>query len=152
MAFGILSIIFTLAVFYFAFVGVQATVVKYRQEHAIEVIRDLLKYLVLFIAAVLTCLGLAGLLGLALDPKNVDYGGKVDAAQWLAYLVVGIPVIAVITNWIRKSFRKVPEERNSPAWQYLPEKKYCHHPRSWPEYQGFPGWLLADPENPVERS
>ena len=117
MAFGILSIIFTLAVFYFAFVGVQATVVKYRQEHAIEVIRDLLKYLVLFIAAVLTCLGLAGLLGLALDPKNVDYGGKVDAAQWLAYLVVGIPVIAVITNWIRKSFRKVPEERNSPAWQ-----------------------------------
>ena len=117
MAFGILSIVFSLAVLYFAIIGVQATIVKYRQEHAIEVIRDLLKYLILFIAAVLTCLGLAGLLGLALDPKNVDYGGKVDAAQWLAYLVVGIPVVAVISNWIRKSFRQAPEERNSPAWQ-----------------------------------
>ncbi|MFM7860914.1 MAG: DUF5671 domain-containing protein [Candidatus Nanopelagicaceae bacterium] len=117
MAFGILSIVFTLAVLYFAIIGVQATVVKYRQEHAIEVIRDLLKYLILFVAVVLTCLGLAGLLGLALDPKNVDYGGKVDAARWLAFLVVGIPVVAVISNWIRNSFRKEPDERNSPAWQ-----------------------------------
>lgn len=117
MAFGILSIAITLAVIYFAVIGVQATVVKYRQEHALEIVRDLLKYLILFIAVLLTCLGLAGLLGLALDTENVDYGGKLDAARWLAFLVVGIPVIAVMTSWIRRDFRSHGEDRNSPAWQ-----------------------------------
>ena len=117
MAFGILSLALSLAVIYFAIIGVQATVVKYRQEHALEIVRDLLKYLILFIAVVLTCLGLAGLLGLALDRENVDYGGKLDAARWLAFLVVGIPVISVMATWIRRDFKAHGEDRNSPAWQ-----------------------------------
>lgn len=117
MAFGILSIALSLAVLYFAVIGVQATVVRYREEHALEIVRDLLKYLILFIAVLLTCLGLAGLLGLALDTQNVDYGGKLDAARWLAFLVVGIPVIAVMSSWIRRDFRANSEDRNSPAWQ-----------------------------------
>ena len=117
MAFGILSLALTLAVLYFAVIGVQATVVKYREEHALEIVRDLLKYLILFIAVLLTCLGLAGLLGLALDTQNVDYGGKLDAARWLAFLVVGIPVIAVMYSWIRRDFKARGEDRNSPAWQ-----------------------------------
>jgi hypothetical protein len=117
MAFGILSIVIFLAVLYFAIIGVQATVVKYRQEHALEIVRDLLKYLILFIAVLLTCLGLAGLLGLALDAENIDYNGKLDAAQRLAFLVVGIPVIAVLARWIRRDFRANNDDRNSPAWQ-----------------------------------
>ena len=81
MAFGILSIVLTLAVIYFAAIGVQATVVKYRDVRAIELVRDLLKYALLFTAVLLTCLGLSGLLGLLLDINNVDYYGKLDAAR-----------------------------------------------------------------------
>ena len=62
--------------------------------------RDLLKYALLFTAVLLTCLGLSGLLGLLLDINNVDYYGKLDAARWSAFLVVGIPVIAVISRLI----------------------------------------------------
>lgn len=117
MAFGILSIVLTLAVIYFAALGVQATVVKYREFHAIELVRDILKYALLFTAVLLTCLGLAGLLGLLLDRQNVDYYGKLDAARWLAFLVVGIPVITVISRWARRDFKKDPEASNNPAWQ-----------------------------------
>lgn len=117
MAFGILSIFLTLAVIYFAAIGIQATVVKYREFHAIEIVRDLLKYVILFIAVLLTCLGLAGLLGLLLDVENVDYYGKLDAARWLAFLVVGIPVIAVMSRWVFRDFKNDVEASDSPAWQ-----------------------------------
>lgn len=117
MAFGILSIVLTLAVIYFAAIGVQATVIKYREFRAIELVRDLLKYALLFTAVLLTCLGLAGLLGLLLDINNVDYYGKLDAARWSAFLVVGIPVIAIISRWIRREFHRDSEASNSPAWQ-----------------------------------
>lgn len=117
MAFGILSLALTLAVIYFAVIGVQATVVKYREEHALEIVRDLLKYVILFVAVLLTCLGISGLLGLALDSQGVDYGSKLDAARWLAFLVVGIPVIIVMYQWIRRDFKANSQDRNSPAWQ-----------------------------------
>ena len=79
MAFGILSIVLSLAVIYFAAIGVQATVTKYREFRAIELVRDFLKYALLFTSVLLTCLGLSGLLGLWLDIDNVDYYGKLDA-------------------------------------------------------------------------
>jgi len=117
MAFGVLSILFSLAILFFAVIGIQTTVTKYRAEHSLEIIRDLLKYVILFVAVLLTCLGLSGLLGLALDSENVDYTGKLDAARWLAFIVVGTPVIAVMTTWIRRTFKTESEDRNSPAWQ-----------------------------------
>ena len=117
MAFGILSIVLSLAVIYFAAIGVQATVTKYREFRAIELVRDFLKYALLFTSVLLTCLGLSGLLGLWLDIDNVDYYGKLDAARWSAFLVVGIPVIAVIVRWIRRDFRRDLQASESPAWQ-----------------------------------
>jgi hypothetical protein len=66
---------------------------------------------------IITCFGLSGLLGQLMDSQNVNYYGKLDAARWLAFIVVGIPVIFVMTRWIRRDFQESPQEEQSPAWQ-----------------------------------
>jgi hypothetical protein len=117
MAYGLFTITIFLVVLYFALIGVKATIDKYRKEHLLEIIRDLLKYLVFYIAVLLVSLGISGLLSLLLGIEKIDYASKLDAARWLAFLVIGMPVIVVIANWIRRDFRKKSEARNSPAWQ-----------------------------------
>lgn len=117
MAFGILSLLISAALLFFAALGIRSTVGKYRQSHGLVMVRDLMKYATLFIAVFITCIGLAGLLGLLLDSENVRYGDRLDAARWLAFIVVGTPVIYVIGSWIRRDFRKDPLQSQFPAWQ-----------------------------------
>ena len=117
MAYGVLSIALMAAVLYFAVVGVRLTIANYRESHGLDMFRDLLKYLVLFISVLITCLGLSGVLGLLLDTQNVDYYSKLDAARWLAFIVVGVPLTTVMATWIRRDFTKNRSLLENPTWQ-----------------------------------
>ena len=72
MIFGIISIVLELAIIFFAVLGVQGTIARYRHTHGMAIVRDLLKYLVLFISVLITCFGLSGLLGQLMDSQNVN--------------------------------------------------------------------------------
>ena len=117
MIFGIISIVLEVTPLFFADIGIQGTIARYGHTHGMAIFRDLLKYLVLLISVLITCFGLSGLLGQLMDSQNVNYFGKLDAARWLAFIVVGIPVIVVMTRWIRRDFQENSEAENSPAWQ-----------------------------------
>ena len=110
MIFGIISIVLEVAIIFFAVLGIRGTIARYRHTHGMAILRDLLKYLILLIAVLITCFGLSGLLGQLMDSQNVNYFGKLDAARWLAFIVVGIPVIFVMTRWIRRDFQESPQE------------------------------------------
>jgi hypothetical protein len=40
-----------------------------------------------------------------------------DTARALSFVVVGVPVVVIISRWIRKDFKKNPEDSLAPAWQ-----------------------------------
>ena len=105
------------AVLFFAGIGIKVTVEKHQDSHALDFVRDILKYIALFLAVFFTSFGLSGLLAQVIDPNDVLYFSKEDTARWLSFVVVGIPVVAAISSWIRKSFTKNIEESFQPAWQ-----------------------------------
>ena len=83
-------------ILYFAFIGIRNTVESHRGGHGLTMIRDLFKYTALLIAVIITCFGLAGLLTQLIDNTSSSLRDKLDAARWLSFVVVGIPIIAVI--------------------------------------------------------
>ena len=105
------------AVLFFAGIGIKVTVEKHQDSHALDFVRDILKYIALFLAVFFTSFGLSGLLAQVIDPNDVLYFSKEDTARWLSFVVVGIPVVAAISRWIRKSFTKNLDESYQPAWQ-----------------------------------
>ena len=117
MFFAIPMLLVQAALLYFAIVGIKVTIERYQGSHGLIFIRDLLKYAALFVAVLITCIGLAGLLGMALTNKSVDYYGKLDAARWLSFIFIGIPTVAVLTRWFKRDFAKNPEAIHYPAWQ-----------------------------------
>ena len=117
MFFAIPMLLLQAAILYFAFVGIKKTVESHRGGHGLIMIRDLFKYAALLIAVIITCFGLAGLLTQLIDNTSSSLNDKLDAARWLSFVVVGIPIITVIYRWIRRDFRKDPDASNDPAWQ-----------------------------------
>lgn len=105
------------AILYFAFIGIKATVEKSQSAQGLNMIRDLMKYLALLISVVITCFGLAGLLTLLIDNVTSTYDDKLNAARWLSFVFIGIPVIAIIARWIKKDFTKDLSASQEPAWQ-----------------------------------
>lgn len=117
MFFAIPMLLLQAALLYFAFVGIKYTVESHRGGHGLTMVRDLFKYAALLIAVVITCFGLAGLLTQLIDNTVSSVHDKLDAARWLSFVVVGIPIIAIIYRWIKRDFSKNPEASNDPAWQ-----------------------------------
>lgn len=117
MFFGIGLLILQAAILYFAFVGLRHTLNKQQGELGTIFIRDLLKYAALILAVLITCLGLSGILASILGQDESTYSSKLQLARWLSFVVIGIPVILVISRWIRRDFERDPEARNHPAWQ-----------------------------------
>lgn len=117
MFFAIPMLLLQGAILYFAFIGIKATVEKNQGAHGLTMIRDLMKYLALLISVVITCLGLAGLLTLLIDNQSSSYDDKLSAARWLSFVFIGIPVIAIISRWIKKDFTKDLGASQEPAWQ-----------------------------------
>ena len=104
-------------ILYFAFIGVKNVFVGQLGGQGLATIRDLFKYAALLIAVIITCLGLAGLLTQLIDNTSSSINDKLDAARWLSFVVVGIPIIAVIYRWIKRDFTKNPDSSFDPAWQ-----------------------------------
>ena len=104
-------------ILYFAFIGVKNVFVGQLGGQGLATIRDLFKYAALLIAVIITCLGLAGLLTQLIDNTSSSINDKLDAARWLSFVVVGIPIIAVIYRWIKRDFTKNPDSSFEPAWQ-----------------------------------
>jgi len=117
MIFGILFLAIMGAVGYFALVGIKATIDKHQNSQGLEFLRDILKYAALFLSLFFLSFGLAGLLTEVIDPNQVAYTNKEDIARWLSFVFVGIPVVAVLTWWIRRDFAKEPKASSEPAWQ-----------------------------------
>lgn len=105
------------AVGYFAIVGIKATVEKRKDTHGLTMIGDLFKYAALLIAVVITCFGLAGLLTQLIDNTSNSISDKLDAARWLSFIFVGIPIIAILARWIKRDFTRNLDTSFEPAWQ-----------------------------------
>ena len=117
MIFGILFLAIMGAVGYFALVGIKATIDKHQNAQGLEFLRDILKYAALFLSVFFLSFGLAGLLTEVIDPNQVAATNKEDIARWLSFVFVGIPVVAVLTWWIKRDFAKVANASSEPAWQ-----------------------------------
>lgn len=117
MFIGIPFLILQLAILYFAVVGIRYTLSRQRDNHGIIFVRDILKYAALMLAVLITCFGLSGILSNLLEHSDGTYSSKIQLARWLSFVVIGIPVVAVIGLWIRRDFKKTPETSTQPAWQ-----------------------------------
>ena len=117
MIIAIPMLLFMAAVGYFAIVGIKTTIERRKDSHGLTMIGELFKYAALLIAVVITCFGLAGLLTQLIDQTVSSYNDKIDAARWLAFVFVGIPIVAIIGRWIKRDFRKNSDASQEPAWQ-----------------------------------
>ena len=105
------------AVLFFAAIGIKVTVEKHQDSHALDFVRDILKYIALFLAVVFLCFGVSGLLAQLIDPNQVADISKEDTARWLSFVFVGAPVVAILYRWIKRDFTKNLEDIHRPAWQ-----------------------------------
>lgn len=108
------SLIFTLIIFYFAFVGVRYTFAQKRSSQEMHLIRDLFKYVALFIAVLFTSFGISGILRFILDRGTAV--PRIELARWMSFSTVGIPVVIAIALWIRRNFRRDSALREGAAW------------------------------------
>ena len=117
MIFGLLFMGLFAAVLFFAAIGIKVTVEKHQDSHALDFVRDILKYIALFLAVVFFCFGLSGLVAQVIDPHNVAQISKEETARWLSFVVVGAPVVLLLARWIKKDFTKNLQDIHRPAWQ-----------------------------------
>lgn len=116
MVYGVISLLATAVVLYFAVVGIRETITKHPALHGMLFIRDFFKYLALFIAVVITCFGLSGILTYLLNYQQDIFNSKLDLARWMSFAVIGIPLVAIIYRWISREFSKNPDAKKSPVW------------------------------------
>ena len=117
MIFGLLFMGLFAAVLFFAAIGIKVTVEKHQDSHALDFVRDILKYIALFLAVIFFCFGLSGLVAQVIDPHNVAQISKEETARWLSFVVVGAPVVLLLARWIKRDFTKDLQDIHRPAWQ-----------------------------------
>lgn len=116
MVFGVISLLATLVLIYFAVIGIRETVRKHPGLHGMLFIRDFFKYLALLIVVLITCFGLSGILTYVLNYQQDVFNSKLDLARWMSFAVIGLPLTIVISRWINRDFAKNPEAKTSPVW------------------------------------
>lgn len=73
-------------------------------------VRLFFQYALAFGLFMIVTVGLAGLLSRVLDVSNIVYADQSSLASNLAFVVVGGPLLAGITIWLRNSLRENPSE------------------------------------------
>lgn len=116
MIFGVLSLLLTGVLLFFAVIGIKSTIEKHPGLNGMLFIRDFFKYLALFISVVITCFGVSGILTYFLNFDGNYYASKLDLARWLSFAIIGLPLSLLIAWWIRREFRKDERSKDSPIW------------------------------------
>ena len=117
MIFGLLFLGIVATVLFFAAIGIKVTIEQHQNSHALDFVRDILKYIALFLAVIFFCFGVSGLVAQLIDPNNVAQISKEETARWLSFVVVGAPVVLLLARWIKRDFTKNLEDIYRPAWQ-----------------------------------
>lgn len=74
------------------------------------------QYLLLFVLLMVGGLGLAGLLD-ALLAQGTDLAASDESlARSIAFTVIGVPLLAAVALWTRRTLTGRPDEQRSPAW------------------------------------
>lgn len=81
-------------------------------------VRRFFQYLLLYGLLVVVGLGLAGLLGRLLETDAVVSADDTELARFLAFSVVGIPLLAGLALWSRKRMAEDPTEVGSLGWVF----------------------------------
>lgn len=117
------------------------------EAHAI---RRFFQYLLLFGSLVVMAVGLAGLLGRALDRNPVVTSDEVALARDLAFTVVGVPLYAGLALWSRRRLLLDPLERDSFGWAfYVTAAAVTSLVVAMTGLQSSLGWALGvEPDNP----
>lgn len=80
-------------------------------------VRQFFQYVLLFGLVTIVAVGLAGLVGRALDAGNTLVSSdRAALARNVTFLVVGVPLLALLIQWTRRRFGADPHERASTAW------------------------------------
>ena len=116
MIYGLLSLLATGVLIYFAVIGVKETVEKHPVLHGMLFFRDFFKYLALFISVVITCFGLSGILTYFLNFDESYFTSKLDLARWMSFAVIGLPLSLLLGWWIRREFKRDQQAKQSPVW------------------------------------
>ena len=80
--------------------------------------RRFFQYLLLLGLLVVVAVGLAGLLGRVVDERTLAVQDDVALARNLAFVVVGVPLYAVVALWSRRRIVLDPDERASLGWAF----------------------------------
>ena len=117
------------------------------EAHAI---RRFFQYLLLFGSLVVMAVGLAGLLGRALDQGPFTADDEVALARDLAFTVVGVPLCAGLSIWSRRRLLSDPLERTSVAWAaYVTAASVTSLVVAMTALQSTLGWAFGvEPDNP----
>lgn len=116
MVFGVVSLLATAVLFYFAVIGIRETLKKHPGLHGMLFVRDFFKYLALFIAVLISCFGISGILTYLLNYQQDLFNSKLDLARWMSFSVIGIPLAILVYRWIRQEFARNPQSKESPVW------------------------------------
>ena len=81
-------------------------------------VRRVFQYLLLYGLFVVVGIGLAGLLGRALERDVLVTGDEAGLARELAFLVVGAPLYVGVALWSRRRFAADPDESRSLGWAF----------------------------------
>lgn len=113
---GIVPLLFTAVLIYFAVIGIKETINKHPGLHGMLFIRDFFKYLALFISVLITCFGLSGILTYLLNYQQDIFTSKLDLARWMSFSVIGIPIVLLISRWINREFKRNSQSQESFVW------------------------------------
>jgi hypothetical protein len=81
-------------------------------------VRRFFQYLLLYGLLIVVAVGLAGLLGRVIDEHVLAEQDDVALARNLAFVVVGVPLYAVVALWSRRRLVADPTERESLGWAF----------------------------------
>lgn len=123
MIIGVISLLLTGVLLFFAIIGMKNTVEKHPGLNGMLFIRDFFKYLALFISVVITCFGISGILTYFLNFDGNYYLSTLDLARWLSFAIIGLPLSLLISWWIRREFRRDAQSKDSPIWHIYLDRK-----------------------------
>lgn len=81
-------------------------------------LKQFFQYFVLFGLLAVVAVGLAGLLGRILNQATYVLSDQSALARYSSFVIVGVPLLIGVANWLRKQHQQNSKEKESLAWNF----------------------------------
>ncbi len=95
----------------------RATKSTFREENTNN-LKQFFQYSVLFGLVIVVAVGFAGLLGRIFNRSTFVLADESALARYSAFVIVGLPLLLGIANWLRRQHQQNTKEKESLAWNF----------------------------------